>query len=61
MSSEFEEALTNNDLQSVRACPKADLHTHGWANSDREYIYRNTGRDIAPVDAPLASMQEMHD
>jgi adenosine deaminase len=61
MSSAFEDALANNDLQAVRACPKADLHTHGWANSDREYIYRNTGRDIAPVAAPLASMQDMHD
>ena len=60
MRSAFVEALTNSDLQAVKACPKADLHTHGWANSDREYIYERTGRDIAPVAKPLASMQEMH-
>ena len=56
----FTEALISGDLQAVRACPKADLHTHGWANSDRSYILEKTGRDIAPVATPLASMEAMH-
>lgn len=50
----------NRDIRAVRACPKADLHTHGWANSDRRYIYERTGRDIAPVVTPLESMDAMH-
>jgi adenosine deaminase len=61
MTTAFEEALKSGDLQAVRACPKADLHTHGWANSDRAYVYEKTGRDIAPIATPLASMQEMHE
>jgi adenosine deaminase len=56
----FTDALVRGDLQAVRACPKADLHTHGWANSDRSYVYQKTGRDIAPVASPLASMDAMH-
>jgi adenosine deaminase len=56
----FADALASGDVRAVRACPKADLHTHGWANSDRAYIFEKTGRDIAPVAAPLASMDAMH-
>lgn len=56
----FSDALLRGDLQAVRACPKADLHTHGWANSDRSYVFEKTGRDIVPVASPLASMDAMH-
>ena len=34
MASPFETALALQDLEAIRRCPKADLHTHGWANSD---------------------------
>jgi adenosine deaminase len=57
---EFCRAISNGDLQAVRACPKADLHTHNFAKADRDYIREKTGRDIEPVTTPLASMAEMH-
>jgi hypothetical protein len=60
MITPFSAGLSNGDLQAIRACAKADLHTHGGANSDREYIRERTGRDIAPISAPLGSMDEMH-
>jgi hypothetical protein len=56
----FASALLSDDLQAVRACPKADLHTHGLANADRDYVREKTGRDIAPIKSPLSSMDDMH-
>ncbi len=56
----FETALALLDLEDIRRCPKADLHTHAWANADRKYIYEKTGRDIAPIGTPLTSMDAMH-
>lgn len=60
MSSEFQAALQSADIAAVRRCPKADLHTHGAANCDRQYVFEKTGRDIAPIATPLQSMDEMH-
>jgi adenosine deaminase len=60
MSMRFTAALSTGDLRAVRVCAKADLHTHSAANSDRDYIREKTGRDIAPLSAPLNSMDEMH-
>jgi adenosine deaminase len=60
MSARFALGLAQGDLRAIRECPKADLHTHGWANSDRAYIREKTGRDIAPVAVPLTSMDAMH-
>src|SRR5215212_2644322 len=60
MATEFEAALILEDVEAIRRCPKADLHTHGAANSDRTYVREKTGRDIQPVTAPLASMDAMH-
>jgi len=60
VTTSFTAALTSGDLQAVQICPKADLHTHGFANSDRDYLREKTGRDIAPISAPLKSMDEMH-
>jgi hypothetical protein len=57
---DFVAALTADDLRGVRACPKADLHTHCFAKADREYVFRKTGRDIVPVQTPLGSMDDMH-
>lgn len=28
------EALAAGDIHALRACPKADLHTHGFAKAD---------------------------
>jgi adenosine deaminase len=56
----FTNALLSDDLQAVRACPKADLHTHGPANADRAYVFEKTGRDIVPVTTPLESIDGMH-
>lgn len=60
MTTQFETALMLDDVEAVRRCPKADLHTHGSANSDRAYIREKTGRDIKPVSAVLSSMDGMH-
>jgi adenosine deaminase len=56
----FSDALVHADIQAIRACPKADLHTHGLANADRAYVFEMTGRDIVPVATPLESMDGMH-
>ena len=56
----FSDALESGDIQAIRACPKADLHTHGLANADRAYVLEKTGRDIVPVATPLESMDGMH-
>ena len=57
---DFTAAIVAGDLQGARACPKADLHTHGFAKADREYVFRKTGRDVVPVETPLSSMDAMH-
>jgi adenosine deaminase len=57
----FASALLGGDVQAVRACPKADLHTHGFAKADRDYVREKTGHDIEPVKVPLRSMDEMHE
>jgi adenosine deaminase len=60
-STSFVLALSSGDLQAVRACPKADLHTHGFAKADRDYVREKTGHDIEPVKVPLRSMDAMHE
>jgi hypothetical protein len=59
-SLDFIAALSVGDLSAVRACPKADLHTHWFARADRDYVREKTGRDVAPIKTPLASMDDMH-
>jgi adenosine deaminase len=56
----FTDALAGGDLQAVRGCPKADLHTHGFAKADRDYVREQTVHDVEPVKVPLRSMDEMH-
>jgi hypothetical protein len=60
MTCDFQRALETDDLDGIRRAPKADLHTHGHLGGDRAYIRAETGRDIQPVTAPLASMDSMH-
>lgn len=42
-SNRFICALKNNDLETIRKIPKADLHNHFVLGGSREYILRKTG------------------
>jgi hypothetical protein len=59
MVTPFTAGLSSGDMQAIRACAKADLHTHGGANSDREYIRERIGRGINPLSVSLKSMDEI--
>lgn len=59
-SEAFIAALEMGDLDGVRRVPKAESHTHGPFGGDRAWLAERSGRDIAPVVRPLASMEEMH-
>lgn len=59
-SEAFITALELGDLDGVRRAPKAESHTHGPFGGDRAWLAERSGRDIAPVARPLASMDEMH-
>ena len=56
----FTDALGKGDLESIRKCPKADLHNHFVLGGSRRYLLENSGRDIRPITKPLNSMDEMH-
>ncbi|CAN5888285.1 adenosine deaminase [soil metagenome] len=58
-SEAFIAALEMGDLEGVRRAPKAESHTHGPFGGDRTWLAERSGRDIAPVTQPLASMDEM--
>jgi len=61
VSSPFQAALEDRDLEGLRACPKADLHVHaGFPSGDREFLQAATGLDIMPLNRVLASMDDMH-
>lgn len=61
VSSPFQAALEDRDLDGVRSCAKADLHIHaGFVSGDRQFLNEATGLDIAPLDRALASMDDMH-
>lgn len=57
---DFITALEQKDLAKLRQIPKADLHVHFVLGGSRRYLRQITGRDIAPLTRPLASMDEMH-
>lgn len=57
---EFTDALRLGDLEAIRRCPKADLHTHFVLGGSRRFIKEHTGRDIRPLEQPIRSMAEMH-
>ena len=56
----FQQALISGDIAAIRACPKADLHAHSVGSGNRAFVKTRTGVDIAPLDAPLVSMDAMH-
>jgi adenosine deaminase len=60
MNSDFEMALEAGDLAAIRRCPKSDLHVHAVLGGNREWLRERTGRDVAPLDGVLGSMDEMH-
>jgi adenosine deaminase len=60
MSTPFQSALENSDLAALRACPKAELHIHAVLGGDRAFLRERTGRDIAPFEGVLNSMDQMH-
>ena len=59
-SNRFICALKNNDLETIRKIPKADLHNHFVLGGSREYILRKTGYNIQPIQSVLHSMTDMH-
>src|SRR5271156_952475 len=60
MTTTFQEALRAGDIRALRAFPKSDLHNHARTGGHRALVSQWAGRDIAPLDRPLASMAEMH-
>jgi adenosine deaminase len=60
MGTPFQSALEDGDLAAIRACPKADLHIHAILGGGRAFLRERTGRDVAPLEGVLASMDEMH-
>jgi adenosine deaminase len=60
VSSDFQIGLEAGDIGALRRVPKADLHNHFIMGGDRAFLRARTGRDIAPLERPLASMADMH-
>ena len=60
MTTSFQDALQTGDIGAIRAFPKSDLHNHALAGGHRALVSQWAGRDIAPLDRPLASIAEMH-
>ena len=60
MTATFQDALKTGDIRALRGIPKSDLHNHALAGGHRALVSEWAGRDIAPLDRPLASMAEMH-
>jgi len=60
-SKQFMNALTNQDIESVRKIPKADLHNHFVLGGNRQYIETMTGINIPYHPGNLSSMQDMHE
>jgi hypothetical protein len=57
---DFRTALETRDLEALRRCPKSDLHNHAVCGGDRGFLRDRTGREIAPLDRKLRSLEEMH-
>ena len=56
----FRNALREGSLAALRRVPKSDLHNHAYAGGNREWVAREMGHDIAPLERPLNSMSAMH-
>ena len=60
MTTIFSDALKAGNVRALRTIPKSDLHNHAFAGGHRALVSEWAGRDIAPLDRPIASMAEMH-
>jgi adenosine deaminase len=60
MPNDFVSALETGDREGIRCVPKADLHIHGFAGGDRDFVHDKTGVDVIPLEGVLGSMAEMH-
>lgn len=52
----FMDALEQGNLETLRKCPKADLHNHFALGGSRRFLYQATGKKIEPLVHPLTSM-----
>ncbi len=55
----FIDALKSENIDQIRAFPKADLHNHFVLGGNKEYIFEKTGYEITPIAGTLKSMSEM--
>lgn len=60
-SEKFIRALKENDRNTLRVVPKADLHNHCVLGGSREFLQEKIGCRIEPIRCVLHSMQEMED
>ncbi|MBM7616421.1 amidohydrolase family protein [Alkaliphilus hydrothermalis] len=59
-SQRFIEGLKQNDINILKTVPKADLHNHYPLGGNKEFIHKQTGKLINPVNGKLLSMGDMH-
>ncbi len=57
---DFISALQTKDIESLRDCPKSDLHNHGFLGGNVEYVEKAYGIQIPRLVDKLNSMEEMH-
>ena len=55
----FIDALKSENIDQIRAFPKADLHNHFVLGGNRDFIFENTEYEITPIAGTLKSMSEM--
>jgi hypothetical protein len=55
----FAAGLEANDLEALRAVPKADLHNHSWLGGRRSYIEAQTGIAIPPPPERFGGLEDL--
>ncbi len=55
----FIDALKSENIDQIRAFPKADLHNHFVLGGNRDFIFEKTEYEITPIAGTLKSMSEM--
>ena len=48
-SSDFINALKDNNLNAIKQIPKADLHNHFVLGGSRKFLQNRTGYTIEPI------------
>lgn len=59
-SSDFINALKDNNLNAIKQIPKADLHNHFVLGGSRKFLQNRTGYIIEPIKKALSSIDNMH-